>query len=427
MEALESMSVETEERNSPLRWIAGAAAVVVTLAIVAGLVYYRSHSTSPVKNPAVGSATVTGVTFSCKLPVLGGAAAGFVSFPGGAVTIDPHVNLQSAKGGYGYSYDSQVKRWVPVPATALSPDGRSYAYLAQTSGVPGEMDALSLHTHDIVSGSDRVLWQGQGSPTGPDVTWLAAGIYFSAVVFPSGGLTAPAYPALYVADSSRAGTPRRVGPNPPPQPPAADQAMYSGPDQFSLVGGGAAWGTGQRVPPTLPASTSAPAPGTFGPDRVLRMDLTDGSVTTWYTVTGNDLVSIVGLDAQGRPILSLFQPTVPVKGAPDIVTYEPPPVTLLLLTGPNQTAAISAGNPDFHMGSQPWADSHGIWFGSWNAIWLYTPGSGLRQVATLPDDIFPSPTPPPGYPVKGGPVSGSRVAMPAYMQGTLLMPAGPCV
>jgi hypothetical protein len=419
------MSVETEEKRRPLRWIAGTVATVVTLAIIAGLVYYRFSGKTPVTN-AVGFAAVSGVNFSCRLAVMAGASAGFISFPDGAITIDRQVNFATFKGGYGYSYDSVLKKWVPVPGSALSPDGRSYAYVAQTTGVPGEMMTTSLHVHDVGSGSDRVLWQGQGSPTGPnEVTWLASGIYFSAVVFPADGTQVPAFPALYVADPNHAGAPRRVGPNPAPPPPVPGQPYYSGPDQYNLVGGGAAWGTGQRVPTAPPTADSPPTPGTFGPDRILRMDLRDGSVSTWYTVSGTALVSLMALDAQGRPILSVFQPNFPVKGAPP-ATYEPPPVTLLLLTGPNQTVEITSGNPDFHLGSQPSTDSHGIWLGSWNSIWLYTSGSGLRQVATIPAGVFPSPTPPPGYPGKGSPVSGARSGMPAYMEGTLMMPAGSC-
>jgi hypothetical protein len=96
----------------------------------------------------------------------------------------------------------------------------------------------------------------------------------------------------------------------------------------------------------------------------------------------------------------------------------------MLVTGPNQTVDLAAG-ADFHQGSQPMADSHGIWFGSWNSVWLYTQSGGLRQVATIPTGLFPSPSPPPGFQAKPIP-SGANSGMPAYMQGTLIMPAGSC-
>ena len=378
----------------------------------------------------VGSVTVAGVGFSCHLPVLAGTAGAFISFPDGAITIDHALSLNQYKGGYGYgyTYDAPVKKWVPVPRSALSPDGRSYSYLAQTTGVPGEAASLSLHTREIASGKDHVLWEGSGSPMGPNqLTWLPGGIYFSAVLVPAGAQFQKgfSFPAIYVADPNHAGTPRRVGPNPEPQPPYPGQPFYSGPDMFMFVGGGAAWGTGNRVPTEAPQANKPPAPGTYGPDRVLRMDLQDGSVSTWYTVSGAELVSLMGLDQQGRPVLSLFQPKPSFENGPPPNSYEPPPPHLALLTGLNQTVELASGTANFHLGGSPLADSHGIWFGSWNSVWLYTQSGGLRQVATIANGLFPSPSPPPGFQSKPIP-SGAKPGMPAYMQGTLVMPAGSC-
>jgi hypothetical protein len=283
---------------------------------------------------------------------------------------------------------------------------------------------MSLHTHEIVSGKDRILWEGGGSPMGPNfVTWLPGGIYFSTVLGDSTGPIGPVFPAIYVADPNKPGTPRRVGPNPPPQPPSPGQANYSGPDMFTLVGGGAAWATGNRVSTEAPSPDKPPMPGTFGPDRIIRMDLRDGSVSTWYSVSTTELVSLAGLDEQGRPILALFQPTFKKDAA---AINGPPAVRMLLLTGAGQTTEITSANPDFHPGTSPSADSHGIWFGSWNSLWLYTQGAGFRQVATIPAGVFPSPSPPPMYQQKGPMPSGAAPAMPAYMQGTLVTPAGSC-
>ncbi len=424
MKLKDSTPIEPGELRGPWRWLAGALAVLLALGVVGGLVYYYRSGARPLKGETVGSVAVSGVDFKCRLPVLAGAAGAFISFPDGAVTIDHRVGLNLYKGGFGYTYDAQVERWVPVPRSALSPDGRSYAYLAQTTGVPGEMTSTSLHTHEIASGKDHVLWEGSGSSMGPNLTWLPDGIYFSVVLFQASGPAGPAFPALYVADPNHSGAPRRVGPNPPPQPPSPGQPYFSGPDIFTFVGGGAAWATGNRIPKEAPSPNKPPAPGIFGPDRVLRMDLRDGSVSTWYTVSGNDLVSLLGLDQQGRPILALFQPAF--KTAPAPSTEGPPAARLVLLTAAGQTVEITSGNPDFRPGSSPWADSHGIWFGSWNSLWLYTQRGGLRQVAAIPAGLFPSPTPPSGYPAKGGPASGARSEIPSYMQGTLVTPAGSC-
>ena len=418
-----STSNEPVEFRGPWRWLAGVIAGLLALAVVGGLVYSRvgankSHSESR------GLVAVSGVDFTCRLPVLAGATGAFISFPNGAITIDSSVNSNNMyKSGYGNTYDAKVGKWVPVPRSALSPDGRSYAYMAQTTGVPGEMNKVSLHTHEIVSGKDRLLWEGSGSSMGPNaVTWLPSGIYFWGTLNAADPSQRLSYPAVYMADPNQSGTPRRVGPNPPPQPPTPGHSNYSGPDMFTLFGGGAAWGTGNRVPKEAPSPNQPPAPGTYGPDRVQRMDLRDGSVSTWYSVSGTDLVSLMGMDEQGRPILSLY-PAQMKTAAPPV--GGPPQPRLLLLTGAGQTAEITASNPDFHLAGQLWADSHGIWFGSWNSLWLYSPRGGLRQVATFPAGVFPSPTPPPGYPQK--PIaSGARSGMPPYMQGTVVMPAGSC-
>src|SRR5713226_10169074 len=426
MDPTDSTVSEPKELQGRWRWLAGGMAVILTLAVVGGLVYLRLGA-SKRPDETRGVSTVTGIDFKCRLPVIAGASGGFISFPDGAITVDPKVNVNFYKGGYGFTYDAQVGKWVPVPKSALSPDLRYYAYLAQTTGVPGETASMSLHTHEIASGKYRVLWEGGGSPMGPNsVTWLPGGIYFSTVLGDATGPIGPLFPAIYVADPTKPGTPRRVGPNPAPQPPSPGQSNFSGPDVFTLVGGGAAWATGQRLQTGVPSPDKPPAPGTFGPDRILRMDLRDGSVSTWYTVNGTGLVSLMGLDGQGRPILSLFEPKPYFEATPP-PTYEPPLAHLLLLTGPSQTAELTSNNPDFHLGSPPMADPHGIWFGSWNSVWLYTQDGGLRQVATIAAGLFPSPTPPPGFPAKPAVPPSGKPGLPAYMQGTLVMPAGSCV
>jgi hypothetical protein len=424
MHPKDSMPLSSQEPRGLWVGLATMVAVLLTLGVMAGLVYHRLGARSV---QTAGYAAVSGVDLNCRLPVLAGASGAFISFPDGAVTIDPRVALNPYEGGYGYTFDTQVARWVPVPGSALSPDGRSYAYLAETNGIPGQTSSMSLHTHEILSGRDRVLWEGGGSPVGPNqLTWLPSGIYFSTVLLPAGGGEAPPFPAVYVADPNRPGTPRRVGPNPAPPPPSAGAPDYSGPDMFAYVGGGAAWATGNRVPTETPSPDKPPAPGTFGPNRVLRMDLRDGSESTWYKVGGTELVSVIGLDDQGRPILALFQPKSPTDGAPSPNTYEPPAPRLLLLTGPNQTAEMTPGTPVFHPGGMPVSDSHGVWFGSWNSVWLYTQSAGLRQVAAIPAALFPSPSPPPGLQPKQATASGAKPGLPAYMQGTLVTPAGSC-
>lgn len=426
MEETDVNSKERGELSGPWRWLASAVAVLITLGVVGGLVYLRLSARSVIRQ-TVGSVPVNGVDFRCRLPVLTVGAAGFISFPDGAVSIDRSVTVDPYKGKFAYTYDAQVARWVPVPGPAISPDGHSYAYLAQTTGVPGQAMSMSLHTHEIASGRDRVLWEDSGSPMdmGPNMlTWLPTGIYFSAVLGAAAGPETTSFPAVYVLDPNHPGAPRRVGPNPEPPVPSPGQSGYASPTVFSFFGGGAAWGMGNRVPKQAPSPNAPPSPGDYGPDRVLRMDLRDGSVSTWYMASGTDLVSVVALDGLGRPILAVLNPST--KGEPQPGVFVQPVARLLLLTGPSQTVDVSSGNADFHFGSTPWGDSHGIWFGSWNSVWFYTQSGGLRQVATIPAGVFPSPTPPGGMQGKGGRSYFPPPGMPSYMQGTLVTPAGSC-
>src|SRR5260370_7331463 len=135
---------------------------------------------------------------------------------------------------------------------------------------------MSLHTHEIVSGKDRVVWEGGGSPMGPNfVTWLPGGIYFSTVLGDATGPIGPVFPSIYVADPNKPGTPRRVGPNPPPQPPSPGQSNYSGPDVFTLVGGGAAWAAANRAPTHAPSPYQPPPHPTFSPTRPMPIALRD--------------------------------------------------------------------------------------------------------------------------------------------------------
>ncbi|HEV2476049.1 MAG TPA: hypothetical protein VGX22_05875, partial [Candidatus Dormibacteraeota bacterium] len=95
-------------------------AIVLTLGVMGGLVYHRLGARWTT-GQTVGSVAVSGVNFTCRLPVLAGPSGAFISFPDGAVTIDRSITLNPYKGGYGYTYDAAVQRWVPIPGSAVSP------------------------------------------------------------------------------------------------------------------------------------------------------------------------------------------------------------------------------------------------------------------------------------------------------------------
>lgn len=411
---IDSMPIETGGGGSRRQWAAGAIAVLLAVTTVAGLIGFVRRGTSvhpAAGGHAVGSLNMTAqLGFRCTLPVTGYLTQARVSLPDGGVTVDQTQSLAGKSiAGYGTTYAGG--RWLPVQAAAVSPDGRSYAYSTTTSGIPGEQPSSAVFVHDIATGKDRQLWSGQN--TSQVVGWGPGGIYFSRQ---SGGVTGPPSAEMWVVDPANPGAAHRLASNPAPQPSAGN---------FSRTGGGAAWAIsyGQMVKPTGDSVPSTP------PSEIKRMDLRDGSLSTWFTAPEGVIVNFAGTDAQGRPVMILNSAVKPAPPGPQTgpqtspTPYLPPAPKVLLLTGPNQTVEIANGaDPAFRPG-QALGDSHGIWFSSPGSLWLYRNGA-LEKVADVPAELFPSPTPPPGLPGKGSATAASPP--PGYPTGVTLGLGGAC-
>jgi hypothetical protein len=247
----------------------------------------------------------------------------------------------------------------------LSPDGASYAYTVDHGGVPGAGESSQIMVRDA-AGHDREVWHGDGYVQ--LAGWTADGIVF--VLQPKGdglGVT-----EVRVVDPAHPGSTRRIGPNPPldPKAPAPGQLpLFTG---TALIGGGAIWTTYDPRPPSLTS-------GSKSPDAVARMDLRTGQVSTWYTAPAGHVAVLIGLDAQGLPVLSV-SPAVDER-----IRTTPPPVpprTLEVLTGRDQAQPVAGADP-----SQYWdaafGDAHGTWISTQDALWLLD-GGGLRRVGTMP-------------------------------------------
>lgn len=416
------MSMEdarSERRRPGLQAATAILVVLVTLALVAGLVWFRlaARPSAHAAGQLLGTLTVApGVDFACHLPVTAYSTAAMVSLPDGAVVADPTVARppNGAKGLGVVSYDAQLGRWVPVQRSWVSPDGRQYAFGTTTTGVPGAVPTGDLRVHDIASGKDRTLWQGEGMAQ--VMGWSGSLIVFTRQEFQA--MAGPSAPEVWGVDAA-GGTAHRIGPNPAPAP--GSGPYYGG---ISLVGGGAAWSIMPRPGATLPAPEGANLKAYLGPGIVSRIDLRDGTVTPWYTAPTGSTVSLLGLDASGHPIVTLFQ--IPNAGQP-APGYRPPAPRVLLLTGRDQAQPINpGGDPAAVLGGVS-GDSHGIWFSTPGQIWLYRNGS-LRKVADVPAGIFPVPTPPPGYekpPIRGPQPATAAALAPAANQ-VYLQIAGAC-
>lgn len=414
---IDSMPIDIGGGVSRWQWAAGGIAVLLAVTTVAGLIFVRKvTSVHPAASGQfVGSLNMTTqLGFRCTLPVTSYMTEARVSLPDGGVTVDQTQSL-AGKGGPGYGTTYAAGRWLPVQAAAVSPDGGSYAYSTTTSGVPGEQPTSAVFVHDIATGKNRQLWSGQN--TSQVVGWGPGGIYFSRL---SSSVPGPPSAEMWVVDPANPGAAHRLASNPAPQPSVGT---------ISRTGGGAAWAIsyGQVGKPT---GDSVPSPP---PSEIKRMDLRDGSLSTWFTAPEGVFINLAGTDAQGHPVLILNsvvrltppspQPSPQTSPQASPTPYPPPPPRVLLLTGPNQTVEIASGSDPAFRPSQALGDSHGIWFSSPGSLWLYRNGA-LNKVADVPVELFPSPTPPPGLTGKGSVTAPSPPA--GYPTGITLGLAGAC-
>ncbi|HKF18613.1 MAG TPA: hypothetical protein VKF14_15660 [Candidatus Dormibacteraeota bacterium] len=412
-------------------WVAGGVAVLLALTVVAGLMFVRrpgaTHSAST--GHLVGALNVTTqLGFQCTLPVQGYLTEARISLPDGAVFVDQVQQQGKGTAQYGSVYAGG--KWVPVPRAWLSPDSKSYAYITNTTGVPGQPQTATLYVHDIARGTDRKLWSGTGYTQ--MIGWGPGGVYFTLQPAAAGLPGARNTNEVWVVAPANPSAVHRVGPNPPQPAPTseADLPIF----QFGTrIAGDQAW----TVKVGIPKGPIPPGGGNVArnPSEVIRMDLKDGSVSTWFTAAEGTSLNIAGLDSQGHPILTVM-PTPKIMPPPaspggqvtpsaDMIYPSPPRV--LLLTGPNQTVEIADGSNSAFRPSIAMGDSHGIWFNSPGSLWIYRQGS-LAKVAEIPAGLFPLPTPPPNAPTPNiaKPPPNFPSPPPGFPTGVSLALVGPC-
>jgi hypothetical protein len=319
-----------------------------------------SVSSSPSSPASVGSASVT---FACRLPISlpsSGPSGGFVTFPSGELTTDPNSAFQSIGNRlrtiaqpylYGSKFSGQATftrrygRWLPASVAAVSPDSSHYAYWEFTDGNSANS---RVHDVDVASATDRVVYS-QGFYAVMD--YRAEGIYL-ARTSPMG----EGQYGLWLLNPS-SGSLRAVGsPN----------------QMFSSVDGGAAWygdmAPGDQAPPLM-----------FPMDRLLRLDIKSGVVTTWFHQPGRQ-VQVIGFDGQGHPVV----------WSSDGLSSKS--VQLWLVVAPGASRQIysqpDSVSVDFIGGfSAPLADAHGLWFGSSKGIFLYTADGKFEKVSAAAGEI----------------------------------------
>ena len=302
--------------------------------------------------PITSDLPLTGVGFTCRLPIMTPDNKGaFISFPGGAVSVDPHSppRLGSVWGLY---YDRAVSRWLPVPRQAVSPDGRHYAY-----GEPGadQTKAARMHVVDIATGADHVF-------ATPTTDWF---IPYSVLDYASEGIY------LYTTYEASIGVslmnPTTGSINKVAQLP---EVQASGGNQTFWVG---------SVNPADPQPL-----GGLGvmPNQIDRFQLVGGTRVPWFYRPSTSL-RVIGTDMQGHPIV------MAINGRNGIIDGDYG-AELILLLNPQSQRSIYKGSAT-QVGSMfvSVSDSHGTWFGSDHGIYLDT-GAAMTKVSNQP-----------GYPANG--------------------------
>jgi hypothetical protein len=344
-------SLPVRERRLPaipgIVWRPAAAlvALIVAGSLIVSLILARNNATltGPANTGVVGQGVIVNqVNFRCALPVSVGYSPSVfvqVQLPGGMV-----VNRSDPPSSDLYpvsSYDVQAGRWLPVLPSAISPDGRFWAYGTGVIGGRGGRSG-SVHVVDLITGKDTQVWSGSG---GAQVVGIVANtIYYEQL----GSDSDPIY--VWAADSSRTGSAHRIG--------AVPSSWNASSITFGPAGAFSVQSTADRVGGS-----------------VERMDLNSGTVTTWFA-TSTGAVGMLGLDMQGHPVVA-------VSGSPA--------TRVLVLTGQNRSVQIADGSNVSFQPDSARADSHGIWFGEPGSIWLYQPSIGLREVFAMPQSLFPAP------------------------------------
>jgi hypothetical protein len=222
---------------------------------------------------------------------------------------------------------------------ALAPDRGSYAFVVTTDGVPGASRTGDVRVHTIASGKEQQIWTGDGDIR--PLAWTDDGIY----VDRNG--------SVWLVDPAAPAKAHRVGPNP------VDNLRYGG-SMFVWFGHGAAWGVSGSNRALIGANRPEFA------DQVDRLNLADGTLTTWFRAPAQRWVRILGLDTVGRPFLGLEEPPAAVGSA--IYPHERDEL-LLLLTGTGQTMTIAAAGAGLRPRGAT-TDSHGTWITAAGSLWL---------------------------------------------------------
>lgn len=292
-------------------------------------------STATVASPSVSPATIG---LSCELPVAVGPVPGFVRFPGGSFTADPHpniVNVPLSAFAPTLIYDRPFSRWLTVPWSHVSSDGSQYLFRGSDGGI---------HLASISSGRDQVLVTAGASPSGKG--WFPVGLTSTAIyVAAASNMDGPAPAPFYGLWSAKLdGT-------------GLKSIAQSG--VWTLIGNGAAWGVTPQIATALN-----------------RLDLATPAQSVWYAPS-NAAVSLFDSDTSGNPLVGV--------ATTDQTTYR-----VGYVTGQGKFEGIDLPAQPNWASAEHWITSglitqSGIWLtASDGSVLLSSNGGTFSVVATVP-------------------------------------------
>jgi hypothetical protein len=315
-------------------------------------------SPSPTWTLGLGPTAISTVDFSCRLPVFvdigQGRAGGFIEFPSGTFTADPAAaqvgsitrpGREVVDNVYVHYYDHAYARWLPVTRNAVSPDGAHYAYVDRALSDPQNPEArATIHVVAVKTGVDLAFDGGSWSVPYVVLDYTTDGIY----LITNRGV----YVGLWLMDPAT-GVITRVANVFNVQGQAAGNDFWVGainPNDLHPVAG-------------------------IAPDQLERLSLADGGRVAWLYRPGSS-VYFIGQDVGGHPIVFVAG----AKGQTELVLVLGPGISRSILVGGNGVPTLSG----------PISDSHGVWFGSPDGIFLYSDANGMKKVSNQP-----------GYPANG--------------------------
>jgi hypothetical protein len=370
------------------RLLAGALVATAACSSSSG----HAPTSAEVTPPSASSSMVSGVDFSCRLPVLiynkppYGWTGGFITFPARTFESDQAGVINSVGDGeldtqakpvlraYTISwpfYNLARKRWLPVGPGQTSADGSAYAYAAPSFG--GTDEPIIIVT--VATGAGHQL-DINLPPQGAGQNWQV-GDYDGRYVYLV-ATQVDQFPAGVWRLDSVSGTLTNLLPK------SAGHVL--------LLQNGVAW-----VGLTNPADPSPPSPPKGEAfDTIASINLSTGAQTTWIYRPGKSVI-LWGLDSSSHPV-------VMVTAGPD---FGPVPQLILVDAPASDGIAIPAGSLSQRpAGFLPFmeADAGRLWFGAPDGIYYWTLATGLHRV----------------YEFKPDPASNASLQ-------ELLVPAGHCV